>query len=144
MPDATFPMTVTSPAAVTDGSASRTAAGGACGRGAARLWSGNQMVVEATLRAGCLYTGIEQPDAVLITSADGLREVRGRGDLAALAGGGIVIADESVAAEVPGDRTLSLPLRRTLSPRLAALGAVAALVERAGILECEALEAAAA
>jgi pyruvate/2-oxoacid:ferredoxin oxidoreductase beta subunit/Pyruvate/2-oxoacid:ferredoxin oxidoreductase gamma subunit len=86
-----------------------------------------------------LYTGSERPDAVVIASPDGLREVQSRGDLERLASGGIVIADESVAAEPPGGRTLRLPLRRTLSPQMAALGGVIALVERTGILDKEAL-----
>ncbi len=86
-----------------------------------------------------LYTGIERPEAVVITSADGLREVQGRGDLERLASGGSVIADESVAAQLPGARTLRLPLRRTLSPPMAALGGVAVLVRRTGIFGKEAL-----
>jgi len=89
-----------------------------------------------------LYTGIDAPDAVLITSADGLKEIRSRGDLGRLAAGGIVIADESLAAELPSDRTLSLPLRQRLSPDMAALGAVAVLNERTGILDREAIRAA--
>jgi pyruvate/2-oxoacid:ferredoxin oxidoreductase beta subunit len=86
-----------------------------------------------------LYTGIDQPDAVIVTSADGLREVKGRGDLGRLAPGGLVIADESIAAELPPDRTLALPLRQTLSPRLAALGGLVVFLERADILDRDAL-----
>ena len=89
-----------------------------------------------------LYTGADAPDAVLITSADGLREVRGRGDLTRLAPGGVVIADESLASELSGDGVLTLPLRRALSPDTAALGAVAILNQRKGMLEPEALLAA--
>lgn len=86
-----------------------------------------------------VYTGIDCPDAVLVASADGVREVRSRGAVARLASTGLVIADESVAAEVPDDRVLSLPLRRKLSPKMAALGAVTVLVERTGIFDKEAL-----
>ena len=89
-----------------------------------------------------LFTGADVPDAVLIASADGLREVRGRGDLERLAPGATVIADESVAAELPANRTLPLPLRRTLTGDTAALGAVAVLVARTGMLQSEALVAA--
>lgn len=89
-----------------------------------------------------LYTGIDAPDAVLIASADGLREVRGRRDLDRLAPEGLVIADESVAAELPAGQALALPLRRTLSPDAAALAAVALLVARTGVLELDALRAA--
>ena len=85
---------------------------------------------------------IDAPDAVLVTSADGLKEIRGRGDLGRLAAGGVVIADESLAAELLSDRTLFLPLRQRLSPDMAALGAVAVLNERTGILDREAIRAA--
>ncbi|MBI2525686.1 MAG: 2-oxoacid:acceptor oxidoreductase family protein [Candidatus Rokubacteria bacterium] len=91
-----------------------------------------------------LYTGTEAPDAVLITSADGLREIRGRGDLGRLAPGALVIADESLAADLPVRGALCLPLRRALSPAAAALGAVAVLNHRRGILAREALLAATA
>jgi len=90
-----------------------------------------------------LYTGIDSPDAVIITSADGLKEVRGRGDLGRLAPGGVIIADETLAADLPGAGALFLPLRRTLTAPMAALGAVTLLNERAGALEREALLAAA-
>ncbi|MFZ1059124.1 MAG: thiamine pyrophosphate-dependent enzyme [Candidatus Rokuibacteriota bacterium] len=85
-----------------------------------------------------LYTGIEHPEAIVITSGDGLREIRARGDLERLASPGIIVADESVAAGLPTDRTRSLPLRRTLSPQMAALGGVTALVGQTGILDKEA------
>jgi hypothetical protein len=86
-----------------------------------------------------LYTGIESPDAVLITSADGLRELQSQRILARLDSAGLVIADESLAAELQGDRLLCLPLRRELSPQMAALGAVTVMIKRTGILEKEAL-----
>jgi pyruvate/2-oxoacid:ferredoxin oxidoreductase beta subunit/Pyruvate/2-oxoacid:ferredoxin oxidoreductase gamma subunit len=90
-----------------------------------------------------LYTGIDAADAVIITSADGLREVRSRGDLARLGPGALVVADESVAADVAAQRALPLPLRRRLSADTAALGAVAALNARTGLLDAAALVAAA-
>lgn len=92
--------------------------------------------------APILYTGIDAPDAVLIASADGLREVKGRRDLDRLASRGLVIADESLAADLPPGRAVVLPLRRALSADTAALGAVAAFVARTRVLEHEALLAA--
>jgi pyruvate/2-oxoacid:ferredoxin oxidoreductase beta subunit/Pyruvate/2-oxoacid:ferredoxin oxidoreductase gamma subunit len=89
-----------------------------------------------------LYTGIDEPDAVLIVSADGLREVKGRGDLDRLVPGGLVIVDESLAGELPPGRALAAPLRRTLPADAAALGAVALLVARTGVLERDAVLAA--
>ena len=89
-----------------------------------------------------LYTGIDEPDAVLIVSADGLREVKGRRDLDRLAPRGLVIVDESLAGELPPGRALPAPLRRTLPADAAALGAVGLLVARTGVLERDALLAA--
>lgn len=84
-------------------------------------------------------TGIERPDAIVLTSEDGLREVRGRGDLERLAPDGVVLAEETLARALPGERVLPLPLRRILSPKMAALGGVAALMGRTGVLERAAL-----
>ncbi|OGL00641.1 MAG: hypothetical protein A3D33_07985 [Candidatus Rokubacteria bacterium RIFCSPHIGHO2_02_FULL_73_26] len=92
--------------------------------------------------APILYTGIDAPDAVLLVSADGLREVRGRGDLDRQAPDGVVIVDESLAGELPPGRALAAPLRRALPADAAALGAVALLVARTGLLAREALLAA--
>ena len=89
-----------------------------------------------------LYTGIDEPDAVLIVSADGLREVKGRRDLDRLAPRGLVIVDESLAGELPPGRVLTAPLRRTLPADAAALGAVGLLVARTGVLAREAVLAA--
>jgi pyruvate/2-oxoacid:ferredoxin oxidoreductase beta subunit len=86
-----------------------------------------------------LYTGIDEPDAVLIASADGLREVNGRGDLQRLARGATIIVDDTTAGAVVARPTLALPLRRMLSPETAALGAVAVLVARTGFLRTDAL-----
>jgi len=89
-----------------------------------------------------LYTGIDAADAVLIASADGLREVKGRRDLERLAPAGVVIVDASLAGELPPGRALAAPLRSTLTADTAALGAVALLVARTGVLERDALLAA--
>ncbi len=89
-----------------------------------------------------LYTGADEPDGVLIVSADGLREVTSRGDLGRLAPGGMVLVDASLAEQVAA--CASLPLRSDLSPSMAALGAVCAFAARTGALQREALVAAAA
>lgn len=89
-----------------------------------------------------LYTGVDAPDAVLIVSTDGLKEVQGRGDLARLAPGGAVIADASLPTEALPEATVAMPLRARLSGDNAALGAVAAFVQRTGLLAPDALLAA--
>lgn len=89
-----------------------------------------------------LYTGVDAPDAVLIVSADGLNEVRGRGDLSRLAPDGVVLADAGLPLDSLPEQTLGLPLRATLTGDQAALGAVVALVHRTGILTLGSLLAA--
>ncbi|MBI1733970.1 MAG: 2-oxoacid:acceptor oxidoreductase family protein [Candidatus Rokubacteria bacterium] len=93
-------------------------------------------------REPILYTGIERPDALIVTSADGVREIKGRGDPGRLASDGVVIADESVAGDLTSPRTLAVPLRATLTPRFAALGAVAGWLDATGVLDRDALSVA--
>lgn len=89
-----------------------------------------------------LYTGTDAPDALLVVSTEGLKEVTSRGDLARLAPDAQILADDSVASLLPKARTKSFALRRTLSPDTAALGALALWVRRTGLLEIDALLAA--
>jgi pyruvate/2-oxoacid:ferredoxin oxidoreductase beta subunit len=89
-----------------------------------------------------LYTGIERPDAVIVTSSDGVREIKGRGDLGRLATSGLVIADETVAADLASPRTIAVSLRATLTPRFAALGAVAGWLDGSAVLDHEAVTSA--
>lgn len=89
-----------------------------------------------------LYTGCDAPDALLVVSADGLKEAKARGDLARLAPAATLVADQTLAAELPAERTLALPLRSKLTPGAAAFGAVSVLVAKSGLLEREALLAA--
>ncbi len=84
------------------------------------------------------YTGIEWPDALVITSAEGLAEVRRRGLLTRLASAGRVIADQDLALE----GALSLPLRAVAGPDHAALAGVFAWLASTAIIPLEALAAA--
>ena len=90
-----------------------------------------------------LYTGLERPDAILVTSGDGLRELTAQGALRRLAADGVVVADTSVADALPAERTVVRPFRERLTASHAALGAVAVLVRRTGILDRAALAEAA-
>jgi len=89
-----------------------------------------------------LFTGTDSPDAVLIVSADGLAEVSRRGDLTRLVDDGTLIADESIAADLPPERVSSVPLRKRLSADTAAFGALALLLRRTGVLQADAVRAA--
>ena len=74
-----------------------------------------------------LYTGIERPDAVLVTSADGARELAASGLLARADAGTRVVADEQVELPPLPGSVLRLPLRETAGPKLAALATWRAL-----------------
>ncbi len=67
------------------------------------------------------FTGIEEPTIVLITSEDGLRELKAQGWLKRLNEDSAVYLDESISADVPGNR---FPFRKVFGPKAAALGAL--------------------
>jgi pyruvate/2-oxoacid:ferredoxin oxidoreductase beta subunit/Pyruvate/2-oxoacid:ferredoxin oxidoreductase gamma subunit len=91
-----------------------------------------------------LYTGIEVPDAVLVVSQDGVRELARSGILDRVAAGTLVLADEGVELPALPVEPVRLPFRAEAGAKQAALAAVAAWVERDGGLPAEALQAAAA
>ncbi|HET7567411.1 MAG TPA: thiamine pyrophosphate-dependent enzyme [Gaiellaceae bacterium] len=87
------------------------------------------------------YTGIERPDAVLVVSAEGARELAATGLLARVDGGTFVLADESVELPPLEAAVERLPLRDTAGPKGAALAAVEAWLERDGRIPAGALSA---
>jgi 2-oxoglutarate/2-oxoacid ferredoxin oxidoreductase subunit beta len=90
-----------------------------------------------------LYTGIERPDAIIVTSGDGARELAASGMLARADAGTLVVADEQVELPPLPGSVLRLPLRETAGPKLSALAAVAAWRDATEALPEEALRAAA-
>lgn len=89
-----------------------------------------------------LFTGCDAPDAVVIVSADGLREVTARGALGRIGPASVVLVDESLTASPPTGVTFTRAFRRELGGGGAALGAVMTLVQRLGLFEYEAMIAA--
>ena len=85
------------------------------------------------------FTGIEHPDAIIITSPEGLGEVRRRELLSHLAPGGFVITDASLAV----DGAQSLPLREKAGVPHAALAGALAWLAETGIFSVAALAEAA-
>jgi hypothetical protein len=81
-----------------------------------------------------LFTGIDRADALLVCSLDGLQKARERADFDA--GDGLLIADTSLASELPA-RARKLPLRGSFGAGAAALGAIAALIAQTGWLDRE-------
>lgn len=86
-----------------------------------------------------LYTGIDVPDAVIIASAEGLKEVRANGTLARCAPSTIVIADQTLAEFDCAGKVSRLPLRALCTGNRAALSALAALNVVKGWVAQEAL-----
>jgi pyruvate/2-oxoacid:ferredoxin oxidoreductase beta subunit/Pyruvate/2-oxoacid:ferredoxin oxidoreductase gamma subunit len=90
-----------------------------------------------------LYTGIERPDAVLVVSEDGARELTVTGALARADAETLVVADDGIELPPLPGTPLRLSLRNAGGPKLAALAAVAAWREATGALPEEALRTAA-
>lgn len=84
------------------------------------------------------HTGIEAPDLLLVTSADGLR--RTSGELRRMGEGGLALVDASLEG-LPETRAglARLPLRAELGPRNAALGALGFALARTRALPVERL-----
>jgi len=73
-----------------------------------------------------LFTGIEKPDALLIVSEDGGRELERNQVLANAGATTLVLCDDQIALPEFPCRLLRLPFRRVAGPKLAATAAVAA------------------
>ncbi|MFA6438307.1 MAG: thiamine pyrophosphate-dependent enzyme [Bacteriovoracaceae bacterium] len=74
-----------------------------------------------------LFTGIDQPDAVIIASADGLKEVLANGTLSRCVAETIIIADQTLPEFECAGKISRLPLRALCTGSRAALSALAAL-----------------
>jgi 2-oxoglutarate/2-oxoacid ferredoxin oxidoreductase subunit beta len=70
-----------------------------------------------------LFTGIEKPDALLIVSDDGARELERAGIFSEMEAITLVLADEQVALPELPCRVLRLPFRQVAGPKLAATAA---------------------
>jgi 2-oxoglutarate/2-oxoacid ferredoxin oxidoreductase subunit beta len=73
-----------------------------------------------------LFTGIEKPDALLIVSEDGARELERNRIFADAGEATLVLCDDQIALPELSCRVLRFPFRRLAGPKLAATAAVAA------------------
>ncbi len=89
-----------------------------------------------------LFTGIEQPDAVLVVSADGVDELRRAGVFERITQETLVLADAGLALPEMAAHVTRLPFRKSAGAKLAAMAAVAAWVERTAAMPLDALWAA--
>lgn len=74
-----------------------------------------------------LYTGIDEPDAVIISSPEGLKEVKANGTLARCSGRTIVIAEQTLPEFECAGKVSRLPLRALCTGSRATLSALASL-----------------
>ncbi len=88
------------------------------------------------------YTGIDQPDFVLITSDDGVRELTAQGVFERVTEKTFIVADDSLSSEMLGRKALFFPLRKAFGPKNAALGVLCMVALRARIADSEMLKAA--
>ncbi len=74
-----------------------------------------------------LYTGIDEPDAVIISSQEGLKEVSANGTLSRCTARTIVIADQTLPGFECAGKISRLPLRTVCTGSRATLSALASL-----------------
>ena len=72
------------------------------------------------------YTGMEQPDVIIIASAEGLKELQANGTLGRSRAETLVILDGELEAPTFPGRMIRLPLRKSASPARAAMAGLAA------------------
>jgi pyruvate/2-oxoacid:ferredoxin oxidoreductase beta subunit len=74
------------------------------------------------------FTGILYPDYVVVTSEDGLRELKSQGVFERLGPETTLLADTTLSSQIQCSQAIVLPLRKIFSPSLAAMGALALLI----------------
>ena len=87
------------------------------------------------------YTGMENPDVVMVVSEDGWSELEANGTVAACREETLLLLDSQIAAIPPKGQVMRLPLRREAHPKRAALAAIAAWLEKNPLLPAEAWNA---
>jgi pyruvate/2-oxoacid:ferredoxin oxidoreductase beta subunit len=92
-------------------------------------------IAEVILSSGeILYTGIDAPDAVVVVSNEGLRELEERHLFDALTPDSILIADTDTESFSSKASTFLYPFRREYGPNKAALRALEYFVKVSGVL----------
>lgn len=86
------------------------------------------------------YTGIEIPQYVVITSADGLREITANGLLSGCSDETFLLVDSSLHLENVKGKIVHVPLRQTFGPDRAAVGGIGIFIWASGIIPRESFE----
>lgn len=71
------------------------------------------------------FTGIEQPDYIVVTSEDGFRELNSRGSLAQASKDTKIFLEETIPSEELEGQIIRLPFRKMFGPKQASMGALA-------------------
>ena len=85
------------------------------------------------------YTGIDIPDVVVITSAEGLKEATVNGTIFRSNKQTVIIMDDSLLEIVTAAKVYRLPLRSLCTPQRATTSAVAAFIVHALVIPLEAM-----
>lgn len=85
------------------------------------------------------YTGIEEPDFIIVTSEDGLRELSNQRWFDSMGNRTRVLIDDSLAVPFESPRIERKPLRSTFGPRMSVLGGLVCLAERHQLVTAESL-----
>jgi 2-oxoglutarate/2-oxoacid ferredoxin oxidoreductase subunit beta len=86
------------------------------------------------------YTGIENPQYVVVTSADGLREITANGLLSRCSDETFLFVDSSLHIADTNGKIVKLPLRQSFGPDRAAVGGVGIFIWVSGFIPREAFE----
>ncbi len=86
------------------------------------------------------YTGMEQPDVIIIASAEGWKELQANGTLGRCRAGTLVILDAELEAPTLPGRVIRLPLRKSASPARAAMAGLAAWLAFSPVIPAAAWE----
>lgn len=89
-----------------------------------------------------VYTGIEQPDAIIVVSNDGVSELERNGTFDRVTAETLVLADAEITLPALAGHVLRAPFRETAGANFAALAGVARWLERTRVLPLEAFWAA--
>lgn len=84
------------------------------------------------------YTGMERPDAVIVASPDGLKELQANGTLGRCGPDTLLLVDDGLEEKPMTGRLVRLPLRRVGTPKGAALVGLATWVAMTSMLPAEA------
>ncbi|MGA2629521.1 MAG: thiamine pyrophosphate-dependent enzyme [Terriglobia bacterium] len=86
------------------------------------------------------YTGMEQPDVIIIASAEGLKELQANGTLGRCRAETLVILDAELEAPTLPGRVIRLPLRKNATPARAAMAGIAAWLALSPVIPAAAWE----